>query len=572
MISGADDRLAFVIDTEARLDGIKAARKEVVGLGADTRAMGGAYQGASINLRDAEARYDKLMGVTSGVTDHTRAMTLAQIEAIKINEKMGQGISLTSSHVGRLREGLASAVAQMAGVPPIATRIGSTVGVMTLGMGAVVPALAAIGATLWVFDKLTESSRKAMEVSDKLVESYVKLARVSALGFGGQQKADIEDINKGLEQHAKWLGALIELRIRLGGLGGLVPGIGGHAEALGSGATALAAAQQKLLNERGLQDAKDNDAFAKRIKDANDKATTEADRQAAVQLRIATGMGTAATQAVDKMLAEQEKAQLKATEAEARGTEMHAEMQAKALELTLQSLGKETEAKLAANDAEYMRRQQDIANLDVTEKRKTELLRDNANLRVATEAQIRDAAADKDEKARLSAEAKIVAAEKRKEQIMLHSIDAYVKSSASLQKILIQAALAPLVKELEGTAVRQFVRASASFAAGDYGGAARHAAAGVLATAGAHEVAQLGEMAGGGGSSSGGGSAGGGGSSSTTFEPRSATEGQGMVTINLLSANPYGPEQIQQVQYQLQRADILKRPIPISPTNRLVAA
>lgn len=545
MISGtADDRLAFVVETEARLDGIKQARAEVMGLKGDTEGMGVASIGATRNMSAWSAIQAEAVG---HVGEHSLA-------------------------IGRLERSLEAFSARAAGVNPVVGMMSASL--LKFGIGSIetVGILAGVAAITATFDYLTESSRKTMEVADKLAESYVKLARESALGFGGKQKADIEDINKGMEQHAIWLSALIELRIRLGALGGLVPGIGGHADALGSGATALAAAQQKLINEIGLQNAKDNDAFAKRIKDANDKATVEANRLASVQLRDASKEGTAATGSVVKLLAEQEKSQAQLAAGDLKGSAMHAEMEAKALEFTLRTIDQEVAAKLAANQAEYMRRQVEIAAEDSTEKTKTANYLANERLRAAGAAFIRESAADKVERERQVTEAKLVAAEKRKEQIMLHSIDAYVKSSASLQKILIEAALSPLIKELEGTAVRQFVRAAASGAAGDWAGAAQHAAAGALATAGAREVEQLGASAGGGGGSSGGSYGGGAGSSSSTFQPRGSTDGQGSVTIQLYSQNPYGSEQIQQLQYVLNRAGVLKVPVPISPTNQLKTA
>jgi len=151
-----------------------------------------AYQGATIDLRAAEAAYDKMMGVTSGVTDATRKMTLVQMEAIAMNEKLGQTVAASSTmagaHIGRLREGFASLVAQMTGLPPIVTRIGSTLGVMVAGMGEVVIAMAAIGAVVWVWNKLTEGAKAYQKSVDDLVESLVK-----------QRKAAFDATASGLE-------------------------------------------------------------------------------------------------------------------------------------------------------------------------------------------------------------------------------------------------------------------------------------------------------------------------------------------------------------------------------------
>jgi hypothetical protein len=137
-------------------------------------------------------------------------------------------------------------------------------------------------------------------------------------------------------------------------------------------------------------------------------------------------------------------------------------------------------------------------------------------------------------------------------------------AAESIRRVIIgaQAAHAAVESAIEGG------KAIGSLAAMDFRGAALHGAAALELAKAAALGAQ--ESLGGGRGASGGGGAGSGGG--TTFEPRSGTEGQGMVTINLLSQNPYGAEQIQQISYLLQRGEILKRPIPIGPTNQLRVA
>jgi hypothetical protein len=52
------------------------------------------------------------------------------------------------------------------------------------------------------------------------------------------------------------------------------------------------------------------------------------------------------------------------------------------------------------------------------------------------------------------------------------------------------------------------------------------------------------------------------------FRPRTGTEGQGNVVINLLTQDPYGATKIQQVMYELNRAQVLGRPpVQIPPTT-----
>lgn len=103
-------------------------------------------------------------------------------------------------------------------------------------------------------------------------------------------------------------------------------------------------------------------------------------------------------------------------------------------------------------------------------------------------------------------------------------------------------------------ALREGGLALASFASGDFAGGALHLASAAQLGAAA---ALAGQEALGGGTSSGGG--GGGASGAGTFEPRNAASG-GPQVINLYTTNPYSRENIQQVQYELDRAGVLKIP------------
>jgi hypothetical protein len=142
-------------------------------------------------------------------------------------------------------------------------------------------------------------------------------------------------------------------------------------------------------------------------------------------------------------------------------------------------------------------------------------------------------------------------------------------AAETIRRVVIgaQAAHAAVEAAIEGG------KAIGSLAALDFRGAALHGAAALELAKAAALGAQ--ESLGGGRSASAGGGAGaGGGGTGSTFEPRTGTEGQGSVVVNLYSENPYGPEQIQQVRYLLGRADVLKQPvaIQIAPTNGLKAA
>lgn len=145
-------------------------------------------------------------------------------------------------------------------------------------------------------------------------------------------------------------------------------------------------------------------------------------------------------------------------------------------------------------------------------------------------------------------------------------IKAVGHAAETLRRVVIgaQAAHAAVEAAIEGG------KAIGSLATGDFRGAALHGAAAIELAKAAALGAQE-SLGGGGGASS---TAGGGGGNAGTFEPRTGTEGQGAVVINVYSQNPYGAEQIQQVKYLLNRADILKTPaaIQIAPTTGLRAA
>jgi hypothetical protein len=113
----------------------------------------------------------------------------------------------------------------------------------------------------------------------------------------------------------------------------------------------------------------------------------------------------------------------------------------------------------------------------------------------------------------------------------------------------------------------EFGKAIGSAASFDFRGAALHAASG-LALAKAAALGAKESLGGGGAGGGGGSSAGGGGDPNGAFRPRTGTEGQGGVTINLITQDPYGATKIQQVMYELNRAQVLGRPpVQIPPTT-----
>lgn len=113
----------------------------------------------------------------------------------------------------------------------------------------------------------------------------------------------------------------------------------------------------------------------------------------------------------------------------------------------------------------------------------------------------------------------------------------------------------------------EFGKAIGSAASFDFRGAALHAASG-LALAKAAALGAKESLGGGGAGASGGSGGGGGADPNGAFRPRTGTEGQGNLVINLLTQDPYGATKIQQVMYELNRAEVLGRPpVAIPPTT-----
>lgn len=218
------------------------------------------------------------------ITDSTRQMTLTQMEAIAVNEKMSAGAVQHKLVLGRLGNQFESLIGQIAGVSPVVGKAATVLGEFAVGASLTVGILAGLAAIAYAYDKLTESSRKAMDVADKLIETYGRAARISALGAGGQQKADIEDINKGLQEHSKWLSVIIGLRTQLAtmGLGGILGGDpGGHGAALSAGAVAGQQANFDLWRSLG-----DNwEKIAQKNKEAADKIAAAAAKALADAMR-----------------------------------------------------------------------------------------------------------------------------------------------------------------------------------------------------------------------------------------------------------------------------------------------
>lgn len=121
------------------------------------------------------------------ITDSTRKMTLAQIEAIAINEKMSAGAVQHKLTLGRLGNQFESLVAQIAGVHPVVGKLASVMGDFAVGSVLTVGILGGLALLAVAYDKITESAREARKQQDDLTASYVAQARaVEAATLAGR--------------------------------------------------------------------------------------------------------------------------------------------------------------------------------------------------------------------------------------------------------------------------------------------------------------------------------------------------------------------------------------------------
>lgn len=175
--------------------------------------------------------------------------------------------------LGRLGNQFGNLAGRIAGVHPIVGNLANVLGDFAIGGAVTVGVLAGVAAIAVAYDKLTDSARKAMQASDKLIESYEKAARVSKLGVGGQQQADIQDIAAGTAAHTKRAAFLTSAASFVGGtstgVGSFLLGMAGsdvEATRKAIGAT------QQAVNEYGIAVGKANDEIAAKAKALRDAA------------------------------------------------------------------------------------------------------------------------------------------------------------------------------------------------------------------------------------------------------------------------------------------------------------
>lgn len=152
-------------------------------------------------------------------------------------------------------------------------------------------------------------------------------------------------------------------------------------------------------------------------------------------------------------------------------------------------------------------------------------------------------------------------AENEKRNLYAQTLDAAVRSSDSLGKVLKRAALEPVVSFLEGLAIQEGIKAIAHYADFDLVGGALHTAAAAAAAGGAREVAQLGGLTSGGGGGRGGGGGGGG-----QFVPNAQQQG-GNQTVLIQIGDVSNQALVNTLRYEIDRSGMLGKPV-VAPMGR----
>lgn len=576
MISSAsDDRLAFVIETEAKLDGIRAARAEVRGLGGDAqqmsqRAGAAAQQQAQATATAANAAGASINGMSASSKASFDRLDASQKAAVL--QFLGMGTAATQA--------AATTVGQMKTVDTAVRQVEQTA---TRAATAQTAAINNVGTAT------ANVSPKARTAANALTS----IAFAAQSGAGSAQGMAIAAGT--LTSSLASLTTSARLAASASGIGALVTII-----AVGIGLFRTMNAEAAVTDDRfrrilGNVDDANIDKFVELAR-ARRSAATESMAQSPTGIR---GSGAdSERRRREKELAEAIDAEVAAiaiqnevrrnaanksrddanaaAEAEAqdrirdrkRTNDFYFDLANAKTEAVLRSAGRIEEIQINQANSDRVRRDEEIRALKISEDEKADLLTRSAAATAAQVEAIRDNARrsriDKETKDFEERAQKEKDLQKRREDVVRAGFEAYTRGGESLKKVLIKMALDPIITELEGIAVRQAIKAAQHAAAFDFVGAAKHAAVAGLALAGARQVARIGGGGGGGGSSA----PAGGGGSSTTFEPRTRGEGAGSVHLTLITRNPYGRDQIQNTMYELQRAEMLKLPpVPLPPTS-----
>jgi hypothetical protein len=557
VISGnSDERMAFVLETESHLQGIKAARAEITGVGTDADALGGRLGQFSAK---SKAAFDQMtaaeqkaflgfIGLKDGAEQATTAIDKQTASSTRAAAALANPAFAASAR--QLRQENAATAQSF---DPVNNKARTAANAMsTLGFAAA---------------GLTAGGAGTVIAMGNLAGSLAHLSSSARVVAGASGIGAIVTV----------AATLIPILMKMGDeteriSGGFRRAFGG-ADAAGSALFLKLAQARRQAAEQAYENAPTYTMGGDVVAIAKERAARKKARDEAVldeQAAIAADL-SAKSAARDKDREDARRAIEQRVQDEIRAREMGEQMRGRTIQLGLERTSPELAA-VTGIQMEQAARDAAIDKLEISEDERNRRKIESARLAEAEITKVYSDEADKriakaDEEARRQDSVDKAKAKKRLETTKAN-VHAIVMTEGSVLQTMKRLALEPIVSRLEGLAAQQAVEVLTSWP--NFAAMAAHGAAAAAATAAAREVAGWA-----GSSSRSGGSAGsgGGGSGAGSFEPRSSTEGQGSVTIQLYTQNPYGVEQMQQVQYLLERAGIMKRPgVQIPPTSGLIAA
>jgi hypothetical protein len=650
MISGADDRIAFVIQTEAQLDGIRAARGEIKGLATDAQASSQRMAAAS-KAQASQLSTDINMNIGAfikrgEVIDKTSAEALAAYRA------EGDALSANLARLGATEQELnkiGAAISRIEQQGGAATAFGPMLG-PALPPGGIIPAAEEEKVKRFPGHLRTAANAMAMLSNAAITGQGSTQGLMVAAGGLATGLASLSK-TAAIATAATGIGAIVTV-------GALVVTALQH---MGSAAKATQAQLDNLknftaaniqANLAGIRAARDQ-AMADAVKAADMgfwarlKRTTSADLTTKEGRTIAVGLGVDFTKMdrLNELNEAASKIELERAHTERmRLLALHDQTEFQIKSNSLEIIGaKLTEGSLdqfkrrrqelisqaALEDArirqsfvyrdeqgvihqrteeqtremnKLIAQHRELTNVQLHELAQAEQLASAAYKRATAtavaaaggtvadrfEAKMAEINAEADADLKAGQDAVQVEAQKqakiralRRETLRAASDDAKTLTTVlidsgskqvravghaaeTIRRVVIgaQAAHAAVESAIEAG------KAIGSLAAFDFRGAALHGAAALelakAAALGAQESLGGGSPGGGGGSGAGGSNAG----APSSFEPRAGTgDSFGVVQINLYSQSALGTQQIQQIQYELHRAGILKRPVTNTPIN-----
>jgi hypothetical protein len=491
--------MAFVLETEAHLEGTRAMRSEMAGIGTDSDALANRLgqmstksKAAFDSMTSAEKQaYLAFVGLSEGATVATKALEGEAVAAARAGQATGAAAQTTAR---------SNTVAAQS-FDPISSRARTAANAFAM-LG-----LAASGGTGSVQSMVTASGSLAFGLA-----SLSTSARIAAGASGIGAMVTVAAV-------------LIPLLMRMGRESERVAGSFGKAFGGGDDASAgrflELARQRRAAAQKALEDAPTG-----LLNDPSDRARKE--RQAALDEAVKDEQSAieavfAARRNARRRAAEERKQEQEDIKRDrARTDDIYFAVTNERILAEMRGSGNAEGADVQQARIDRTNRDLEISDLKISDAEKEDLRTRNADALEAKLTEIHNKYADQriakaDDEARKQEDIDKRKAAKRLD-IAKQNVHALVTAEGSILQTMKRLALEPIIDRLEGIAAQQAVEAVASGAALDFRGAAMHAAAAAAAIAAAREVAGWAGTGGRGGGGSAGAGAGSGGGPGT-FEP-----------------------------------------------------